>query len=282
MKKLIMGGLVGVLAALLLAPTASASSHNPTGEFEVFGECPLNRETMENCVYSVTEGGSVTIGAKTVPIENPTILQGGFEGAEDKIQFYGAENGDTLSKTPQPVPGGLVGVTAPKWWPLFLQNWFNGLIEEGFTGVNAIVELAKPATDIKLNTENLLNQEGTTLGLPVKVKLENLILGNNCYIGSPSSPIQINLTTGVSGSLEGSFGELIFNETFTMITISGAELVDSTFAVPAAKGCGGLFSLFVDPLVNSILGTPTESGENAATLEGTLQTAHAPTVRESE
>lgn len=282
MKKLITGGLVGVVAMLLLAPAASASSHNPTGEFEDFGECPLSIETVENCVYSVTEGGSVKIGAKTVPIENPTILQGGFEGAESEIQFYGAENGDTLSKTPQPVPGGLVGITAPKWWPLFLQNWFNGLIEEGFTGVNAIVELAKPATDIELNTENLLNQEGTTLGLPVKVKLENLILGNNCYIGSNSNPMQINLTTGTSGSLEGSFGEIKFNKTFTLITITGARLVDGTFAAPGAKGCGGLFSLFVDPLVNTILGTPTKSGENEAILEGELKTAFAPAVVESE
>lgn len=282
MTKLITGGLAGVLALLVFASSAVASSHHPTGEFEDFGECPLNRETIENCVYSVTTGGSVTIGKKTVPIKNPTVLQGGFEGAEDKIKFFGAENGETLSPTPQPVPGGLVGVTAPTWWPKFLQNWFNKLISEGATGVNAIVELAEPATSIKLNTENLLNQEGTTLGLPVKVKLENLILGNNCYIGSNSNPMRWNFTTGVSGSLEGSFGEINFNEAFTLITITGARLVDNTFEAPAAKGCGGIFSLFVDPLVNEILGTPAGSGKNAAILEGSLKTAFAPAVRESE
>jgi hypothetical protein len=282
MKKLIMGGLVGVLAALMLAPTASASSHNPTGEFAVFDECPLSRATLSDCVYSVTNGGSVTIGAKTVPIEEPVTLQGGFEGVSPEIDFYGAENGDTLSETPQSVPGGLVGVTAPKWWPLFLQNWFNGLIEEGFTGVNAIVQLAKPATDIELNTEALVNQEGTTLGLPVKVKLDNLILGSNCYIGSNSSPVNIKLTSGVSGSLEGTFGEILFNEEFTLITASGARLVDNTFAAPAAKGCGGLFALFVDPLVNSILGTPSGSGENAAILEADFMDGAAVAVRNSE
>jgi hypothetical protein len=282
LKRLAAAGTMTALAALALASSAPASSHNPTGEFAVFAECPLSRATLDDCVYSVTSDGSVTIGAKTVPIENPVTLQGGFEGASPEIEFYGAENGDTLSKTPQPVPGGLVGVTAPKWWPKFLQNWFNGLIEEGFTGVNAVVELAKPATDIELNTENLINLEGTTLGLPVKVKLENLILGNSCYIGSNTSPIQIDLTTGPSGSLEGSFGVLDFNQAFTLITITGARLVDNTFEVPAAKGCGGLFSLFVDPLVNTILGTPTESGENAAILEGTLQDGAAVAVRASE
>ncbi len=273
---------MGVLAVLLLAPTASASSHNPTGEFADFAECPLSMETIENCAFSETSGGSVTIGAKTVPLENPTIFQGGFNGGGEEVDFFGAENGDTLSKTPQSVPGGLVGITAPKWWPIFLQNWFNGLIEEGFTGVNAIVELAKPATSIELSTQNLVEETGTALGLPVKVKLENLILGNNCYIGSNSTPMELKFTTGPSGALDGFPGELEFNEAFTLATFSGTQLVDGTFAAPAAQGCGGLFALFVDPLVNTILGTPSASGKNSAILEGETKAAVASAVRESE
>jgi hypothetical protein len=273
---------MGALTMLVFASSALASSHHPTGAFAVFDECPLNRETITDCVYSVTSDGSVTIGKKTVPIENPVTLQGGFEGISPEIDFFGAENGDTLSETPQPVPGGLVGITAPAWWPKFVRDWFNKLISEGATGVNAIVQLAEPATSIELNTENLLNREGTTLGLPVKIKLENLILGNNCYIGSNSTPIHLAFTTGTSGSLEGSFGTLTFSEEFTLITISGARLVDGTFKAPAAKGCGGVFSLFVDPLVNEILGTPSGEGENEATLEGDLQDGAAFKVRESE
>ena len=122
MRKLIAGGLTGALGMLLFASTALAASHNPTGEYTPFAECPLNRATINDCVYSVTGGGSFTMGSKTVPVKNPVILQGGFEGENAGIEFYGAENGDTLSKTPQPVPGGLVGVTAPTWWPKFLQN----------------------------------------------------------------------------------------------------------------------------------------------------------------
>jgi hypothetical protein len=284
-KRLTAAGTVTALAALVFASVAPAASHNPTGEFAQFGECPLNRETITDCVFSVTNGGSVKIGSKTVPLKNPVTLQGGFEGAGQEVKFYGAENGDTLSKTPQPVPGGLLGITAPTWWPKFIQDWFNNLINEGFTGINAIVELTGPTkglTNIKLSTENLLNQEGTALGLPVKVKLENAILGNNCYIGSNTSPVQIDFTTGTSGALKGSVGELTFNEEFTLITISGGKLVNGVFAAPGAKGCGGIFSLFVDPLVNSILGTPSPSGNNNATLEGKLQDAAAFAVRESE
>jgi hypothetical protein len=285
LKRITAAGTVTALAALVFASVAPASSHHPTGEFAQFGECPLNRETITDCVFSVTNGGSVTIGKKTVPLKNPVTLQGGFEGAGSEVKFYGAENGDTLSKTPQPVPGGLLGITAPTWWPKFIQDWFNNLINEGFTGVNAIVELTGPTkglTNIKLSTENLINQEGTALGLPVKVKLENAILGSNCYIGSNTKPVQIDFTTGTSGALTGSVGTITFNEEFTLITISGGKLVNGTFAAPGASGCGGIFSLFVDPLVNSILGTPSPSGKNSAILEGVLKDGAASAVRASE
>jgi hypothetical protein len=284
MRKLIAAGLAAALMSLVFASGAVAASHNPKGEFAGFNECPLNRATITDCVLSVSNGGSFKAGSKTVPLVNPVTLQGGFEGSGEEVKFYGAENGNTLSKTAQPVPGGLLGITAPTWWPKFIQDWFNKQINEGFTGVNAIVELTGPTkglTNVKLSTENLLLEEGTALGLPVKIKLENAILGNNCYIGSESKPVQINFTTGTSGSLKGSAGSLSFNETFTIITIKGGKLVNGTYSAPAASGCGGIFSFLVDPLVNSILGLPAASG-NTATLEGVLQDASAKAVKASE
>jgi hypothetical protein len=281
-RMLAMGGMAAALGVLIFAPSAMASSHNPKGEFAQFAECPLSNAKVTDCIYSLTTGGSFTVGSKTVPLVNPATLQGGGYTEGEKTVFVGAENGDTLSKTPQPVPGGLVGVTAPKWWPLFLQNWFNNLISEGFTGVNATVELAAPASAIGLSTNNLVNQEGTALGLPVKVKLENFILGNNCYLGSNKNPIQIDFTTGKSGSLEGVVGEITFNESFSIVTITGSKLVNGTFEAPGVSGCGGIFSLFVDPLVDTVLGTPSASGNNTAVLEGKLQAADAGTVKASE
>jgi hypothetical protein len=281
-RKVLASTAVTVVASMMLASSALASSHNPKGEFAQFAECPLNRATITDCIYSVTSGGAFTIGNKTVPIVNPVTLQGGFEGGGSEIKFFGAENGNTLSKTPQPVPGGLVGIVAPTWWPKFIQDWFNNGINEGLTGVNATVELAAPATSIKLNTENLLLEEGTALGLPVKFKLDNALLGSNCYIGSNSKPVQIDFTSGTSGKVKGTAGELSFNEAGTLITISGGKLVNGVFAAPAAAGCGGIFSLFIDPLVNSILGTPAASGKNTASLEGKLQDAASSAVKASE
>lgn len=279
------GGLLAVLGALVFASSALGASHNPKGEYAQFNECPLNRATITDCVLSISNGGGFTIGKKNVPLKNPVTLQGGFEGAGEAVQFYGAENGNTLSKTPQPVPGGLLGIVAPTWWPKFIQDWFNEQISKGFTGVNATVELTGPSkglTKVKLNTENLIFEEGVALGLPVKIKLDNAILGSNCYIGSESKPVQLNFTTGTSGKLKGSAGTISFNPTFTITTISGGKLVDGTYAAPAASGCGGIFSIFVDPLVNSILGTPSPSGTNSATLEGKLQDAVAAEVKASE
>lgn len=291
MRKLIAGGLTGVLAALVLASSAFASAHHPKGEFAAFGECPLNRATITDCVLSVSNGGFFTVGKKTVPLVNPVTLQGGFEGSGEAVKFYGAEEGETLSKTKQPVPGGLLGITAPTWWPKFIQDWFNNLINEGFTGVNAIVELTGPSkglTNIKLSTENLLFEEGTALGLPVKIKLENAILGSNCYIGSESKPVQIDFTSGTTSPpkpnepIKGSAGTFSANEAFTLLTFSGGKLVNNSFAAPAASGCGGIFSFLVDPLVNSILGLPSAAGTNTAILEGKLQDAAAFAVKASE
>jgi hypothetical protein len=282
MKKLL---IVAAFAAMMLVPSqALASSHHPKGEFAPFAECPLSHAALFACVYSESNGGFFQIGKKTVPLVNPVILQGGLEGTT----FVGAENGETLSKTPQPVPGGLLGIVAPAWWPIWLQNWFNEQINNGLTGVNATVELAGPASAIKINTLNLLLEKGTALSLPTKIKLSNPILGSNCYIGSNSSPVVIEFTSGETAPpppnkpIHGSAGTPTVNEAGTLITLSGGSLVNNSFAAPGASGCGGIFSFFIDPLVNSLVGLPSPAGTNAAVLEGKLQTAEAEAVRASE
>jgi hypothetical protein len=281
-----------IAAMLVPASQATAASHNPTGEFAQFAECPLNRPTLFGCVYSESNGGFFQVGKKTVPLKNTVILQGGIEvkegGPPGEFSFFGAENGDTLSKTPQPVPGGLLGIEAPKWWPKFLQDLFNETINNGFTGVTATVELAAPATSIKVNTVNIILEKGTALSLPVKIKLSNPFLGSNCYIGSNSKPVVIDFTSGETAPpppnkpIHGSAGTLSVGGGGAIITLSGGSLVNNSFAAPGANGCGGLFSFLIDPFVNSIVGLPSPAGTNAAVLEGKLQTAEANAVRASE
>jgi hypothetical protein len=283
MRKFICVGLAAIMS-LVFAPSALAGPHHPTGEWANFSDCPLSRSTLENCVYSVTTGGYVTLGSKTVPIKNPVTLQGGFEGEGSEIKFFGAEDGNTLSKTAQPVPGGLAGlIKCNEISNLLLRISCELTFENGLTGVNATLELAAPATSIQLNTENLLFREGTALGLPVKVHLENPFLGSTCYVGSNASPIVVNLTTGTSGKLVGKAGEVSFNKLFDKTTVKGSKLVNETFSAPSASGCGGaIVELLIDPLINAMIGLPAGSGSNAAVLEANFENGAAPSVRASE
>lgn len=282
MKKLLVAAVM--VAAMLVPSQALAASHNPTGEFSDFAECPLNNPAVEACIFSESDGGFFQTGAKNVPLVNPVVLQGGFaEGG-----FVGAENGETLTKAAQPVPGGLLGVTAPGWWPSWLRTWFNNQINAGLTGVTATVELAAPASSVKIDTFALLIENGTAISLPVKIKLSNPILGSNCYLGSNSNPIVIDFTSGTTSPpppnepISGSAGELFVNEAGTLLQLSGGELVNNSYAAPGAKGCGGLFSFFIDPLVNSLIELPSPAGTNAAALEGVLKSAEASAVKASE
>lgn len=283
MRKFLTAALMAV-PSLVFAATSVAAPHHPTGEWANFADCPLSKASLEQCVYSVTTGGSVTIGKKTVPIEHPVTLQGGFEGAGEEIKFYGAEDGNTLSKTPQAVPGGLAGLVNCKEISNFLLRLScEAAFENGLTGVNATLELAAPATSIKLSTENLIFEEGTALELPVKVHLENPFLGSNCYVGSNAKPIVVPLTTGTSGKLKGTSGVITFNAGFDRTIVTGSVLVNNTIAAPGATGCGGaIVELLLDPIINGMIGIPAGSGTNAVTLNANLETGAARSVRASE
>jgi hypothetical protein len=281
-RKLSAWSVLTVVTTLAFASLGVAAPNPPKGKYTQFENCPLGRKTITICVYSASTGGFFTIGKRTVPINNTVTVQGGFEGAGSEIKFFGAKNGETLSKAPQPVPGGLNGVTAPSWWPGWLQEAFNESLGKGKTNVTATLELAAPPTSIKLNTENLIEEKGTALGLPVKIKLENPLLGGNCYIGSNKDPIQIDFTTGKSGEVKGSTGKPSVNQEATFTTFSGGRLVNNTFSAPGASGCGGMFSFFFDPLIDSLLSTPSVAGQNTAILEGNFQAVAAINVRASE
>lgn len=276
------------LAALGAASPALAVEHHPKPPFAQFAQCPLANAAVENCLFAQTKSGEFKVGKKTVPIVNTITLQGGFIGTEGNLKFVAAENGETLSKTPQPVPGGLFGIVAPSFLPKFLQELFNEFINKGITGATATTELAAPASSIGLNTENLIDAEGIALSLPAKVKLSNAFLGESCYIGSNSHPVVIEFTTGTTSPpppnkpITGKPGTFEGEDEFLLIRLKNNTLVNNSFAAPGAEGCGGIFSFLIDPAVNAELGTPAAAGNNTAILNGTLETANAAAVKASE
>jgi len=290
-RALFAGGLlVASIAALSVASPASAT---PKGEYEVFADCPLTTATA--CIHASTESGEFTVGKKRVPIEKTITLQGGLNEKENgELEFVAAKDGNTLSKTPQKVPGGLSGLvncTEIKGSG-FLEKIERGsceaIFENGLTGATATTELAAPANQIKLNLGNLLTAEGTALQLPVKVHLENPLLGSSCYIGSNSAPIVLPLTTGTTKPpepnkpIKGNVGTFEVNPEGTILTIKENSLVNNEFAAPATNGCGGLFEFLIGPIINSQLGVPSAAGHNTAILTGTLKQAGSAIVKEHE
>jgi hypothetical protein len=283
------------VAALLAAVGASSATANPKGEWAVFAQCPTKTPAVTACVVARTESGEITIGKTSVPIVKTQTLQGGIieelSGAE---KFVGAANGDTLSKTPQKVPGGLLGLI--KCTDIKGNGFFEkveraaceAVFENGFTGVNATTELAVPATSIGINENALLGQIGTALTLPVKVKLENPLLGGECYIGSTGSPITLKLTTGTTAPpapntpIKGKLGTLTSRAEFRILVISNNTLVDNSFSAPKTSGCGEFFSFLLNPIIDSKLGLPSTGGHNTAILNGTLEQTGIEAAIESE
>lgn len=292
-----------VVAVMLMAPLASlgaaspALAKEPTGNFKRFVQCPRFTPGVAVCIFSEITSGQVTIGSTTVPIEKATIkLQGGYTFNEETEAetFVGAINGETLSKTPLKVPGGLLNIVkcneikGEGFFEKLLRGSCEAVFENGFTGVNATTELAKPASAIGINSNNLVNEEGVALSLPVKVKLENPLLGGECYIGSEAHPVVLNLTTGTTKPpppnkpIKGTVGDLEFGEEGKIIELLGDSLVDNSFAAPEVTGCGGLASFLLDPIIDAKLGLPSAAGKNTAIQSGNTFTALAKTVIKSE
>jgi len=296
LKQIRRGRVIALVAAMAafasLGIVTSASAHS--GLYARFNYCPSTNPEVEKCVQSVTHGGKVVLGKKTVPIVNPVTLQGGLSEGEEKAghfyeKFFAATNGETLSKSPQPVPGGLTGLVNCKEISLgWLRASCEAIFENGLTGVNSTVELARPASEIVVSEENLGFEQGVALKMPVKVHLENPLLGSGCYIGSSSSPIIWNLTTGSTSppppntSIKGSAGVLNFVDGGNIAEFTGAKLVDNAWAAPGATGCGGfLVEYILDPIINSSVGVPSAAGKNTTALENTtISLSRAETVNE--
>src|ERR1700742_1238104 len=137
------------LTALVVAPMATAAHK---GEYAEFNYCPSTNPEVQGCLYSKIYGGEVILGNKKVPIVNPVVLQGGVGLANPTTgneKFFAATNGVSLSKAPQPVPGGLTGLVNCKEISLsWLRASCETIFENGLTGVTSTVELAKPASSI--------------------------------------------------------------------------------------------------------------------------------------
>jgi hypothetical protein len=272
------------LATLGLTGGASAKL---TGEFARFQYCPWKTAGVVRCLHSVTTGGTVVLGNKTVTINKEVTLQGGYpeppeEGPEAGFsKLVAATNGVTLSKASLAVPGGLLGIVPPESSPPLVKALSKFFFENSLTGVNSTMELAQAASEVRVNELNLALAEGVTLKMPVKIRLENPFLGKNCYVGSSGSPIKLELRADTTSPpapnkpITGNGGQVTFLEGGRVLRLTGSELVDNAWSAPAASGCGGILSFLVNPIINSQVGLPAAAGKNTAILKNTIHTTTA-------
>lgn len=251
---------LGVAAVAAMAFAAPAGAATPNPGFEQFAGCPSPEENplVEVCQRAVIDGGHFKMGSKTVPIEKPITLSGGLMSNG----FITANSKGGLAPVKQKVPGGVVGLTGLTWLLELLGS-------EALT-LYAVTELAGAP-----------KQEEFNLKLPIKVHLINGTLGNNCYVGSVSNPINLNLITGTTSPpppnkpITGK--EPVFSVSGFVIHFDNGEFVDNSFAAPGASGCVltlfGFIPISINGLVNSQSGLPAPAGTNETRQNFDLEAA---------
>jgi hypothetical protein len=290
--------LVAPVLGLMFASSALAA---PKGIFKVYADCPTEVPGLALCTYGETTSGELAIGATKVPINKTIVLQGGaiHTGGVNPNEYFllPAKDGNSLSKTELNVPGGLTDlinceeIKGNGLLEKLERGTCKAIFENKTTGVTATTELVASASNPAiLDLAAAAEEEGTTLTLPTRVHLKNPLLGEGCYIGSEKSPIQLHLTTGTTKPpppnkpIKGKLGKVKseVEKGYESIAITENSLVDNTFPVPVAEGCGGVLSFLIDPIVDSKLGLPSAAGHNTAILNGTLKNAEVEGVVASE
>jgi hypothetical protein len=216
------------------------------------------------CIANSSASGSIKLGNST-QTTGATNLQLGaaIDDATGEFDLVSPAGGALVAE-PVNVEGGLLGLMCPSDIPL-VTAICDGLVGSPLNAVTATVEPAGPASDF--NSGAALSQGIPIVTLPVKVHLENTILGPNCYIGSDSNPIVLRPRNTTQPSLAATIGDLdgTPNPAGVLVNITGTSTQgDDTFAVPGATGCGLLGVL--NTAVNQQQGLPSPAGNNNLVL----------------
>lgn len=266
--------LLGALAVMaILTPASPASAQTLNGIWAPFNRCPVDSplilasdgvSSAPACIAAASPSGSIKLGNSTQTTGATNLQLGATIAAATNIFSLVSPSGGALVAEPVDVEGGLLGLMCPSDIPL-VSTICAGLVGSELNAVTATVEPAGEPSNFSRTAALSLGQPIVTL--PVKVHLENPILGPNCYIGSNSDPIVLrpkNITrptlSSAVGALDGTpmaGGRLV---RLTGLSTQG----DDSFAVPGATGCGLLGVL--NTAVNQQQGLPSPSGNNNLVL----------------
>jgi hypothetical protein len=268
LARLLTATALAVLGVILLAPAAQA--REPAPGYGEFAGCPSPEEKagLAVCLFSEITGGHLKVGSKEVPIENKLTLSGGANAEFEEFTFN-SKGG--LSKVKQKVPGGVIGLTGLTW----LLEFF------GSDALTLYAETELAGTPSKFTI--------STVTIPIKVHLTTPsgVLGSTCYIGSNTSPITLNLTTGTTSPpapnkpITGKEPEVSF-DALEILHLKNGIYVDNSFSAPGASGCVlklfGFIPISLNGFVNSQSGLPAPAGTNEAVQNFNLDIAERPNV----
>lgn len=270
--KTLKGFLVALGAAIMAMAVfaGAASAATPAPGYTQFKGCPSRAENPNSrlCIRNEVYGGYFQMGSKNVPIEKPIILVGGTDANFNN--FVATKEGGLLPAK-QKVPGGVIGLTGLTWLLEFLGSEALTLYAEtqgaGLPDVNPFEE---PIT------------------LPLKVHLINGVLGNNCYVGSFTNPIVLNLIVGTTSPpppntpISGKAPEFEEDEELFITKFKHGTFVDNSFSAPGASGCVltlfGFIPISINGLVNEQSALPSPAGKNATSQNFNLEATESSLV----
>ncbi len=254
------------------APAAGAAA-SLNGDWASFTRCPVDdpamlavdgRMAVSWCIAADSPGGSIKLG-NTSATTGDTSVQFGLISRAQTFTLVSPPGGAIVA-APVDVPGGLLGLMCPSPDPV-VTSVCNLITDSTLNRVAASVQAAGSPSDFRFDA---LITGAPILTLPIKIQLQNPLLGSNCYIGSDADPIllhpRVTSFAGVKSRGENfdangtpdPRGPLVLGE------VSGLTEGDSSFAVPAASGCGLAGAL--DGAINSRAGLPSPSGNNHVAL----------------
>jgi hypothetical protein len=259
-----------IVAFAMVSPAAQAGTPN-TG-YTQFAGCPdpfLEDATISTCIRTDVTGGNFKMGNKNVPITKTITLVGGVKSDLSGFK-YNSEGG--LRPAKQQVPGGVIGLTGLDW----LVNFLN------VEALQLYAETELAGTPVLHNLNNVT--------LPIKVHLINPVLGSKCYVGSSSSPITLQLTTGTTSPpapntpITGKEATPSFDPVLEIFHNNNGIFVDNSFAAPGANGCTltlfGFLPINIDGLINVASGLPSAAGKNETKQNFNLEVTNSEFVYE--
>ncbi|HEY4276691.1 MAG TPA: hypothetical protein VGM91_00650 [Conexibacter sp.] len=233
---------LGIGAAIAAATTIGVSA-SAEAAFPNFSGCNQSITDFGGCLNIQSRSGSLDIKGFTVPLGDSIEVRGSVTQPDAGFRFTAARGTSGFIARPIQVPGGILGIDFP----------IPG------NAVTATAVLAGSPSDIRVDLPTI------SLSLPIKLELQNPLIGPLCRIGTDSNPVHLNLITGTTNPappnrpITGAIGTS--NISATGITITGNVNVDNGFAIPGASNCGLGIGL-INTLIDAKLKLPSAGGNN--------------------